>query len=492
MKSGGTLTFALAEDPDKLDPTFARTLVGREVFANMCEKLYDIDKDLNLVPQLAESLPTVSGDGKDVTIKLRSGIKFNDGTPFDAAAVKTTLERDLTAEGSARKSDLGPLTEVKVVDDHTVELKLGTPYSPLTGALADRAGMIMSPTALKKLGKDFGTSPQCVGPFTFVSRKAGNEIVLKKSDQYYDAAKVKLDEIDFKIITDPNVRLANLQSGDIDVAERLAPTDIAKVEGDTNLRLVTATSMGYQGITVNIGNANGVGKPVGKVSTALAGSAKLRQAFAMSINRDTLNKVVFAGRYAPDCSPLPLSSPFRDGTTCPPADPEKAKSLVKESGAATPVPVELIVGTDPDSARIGQAIQGMAKQAGFDVRLKPTEFTSALDQSDAGDFDTFAIGWSGRVDPDGNIYSFMHTGAPLNIAGISDPMIDKALDDARRTSDVAERKKLYAEALAAQAEQQGLIYLYHQKLYLGTAKKVGGLAYYDDGLPRLMTAGFTS
>lgn len=491
-KAGGTLTFALAEDPDKLDPTFGRTLVGREVFANMCEKLFDIDKDLNLTPQLASALPKISEDGKTVTISLRSGVKFNDGTPLDADAVKTTLDRDLTADGSARVSDLGPLTDVKVVDPQTVQLTLSTPYSPLTGALADRAGMIMSPTALKKLGENFASAPQCVGPFTFVSRQAGNEIKLKKSDQYYDADKVKLDAIDFKVITDPNVRLANLRSGDVDVAERLAPTDVAQVESSKDLRLVTATSIGYQGITVNIGNTNGVTKPTGKVGTALAGSPQLRQAFALSINRDTLNKVVFSGRYAPDCSPLPLSSPYRDGTDCPASDPAKAKSMVQASGAAMPVPVELIIGTDPESARIGQAIQGMAKAGGFNVQLKPTEFTTALDQTDAGKFDAFAIGWSGRADPDGNIYGFMHSKAPLNIAGLSDPAIDKALDDARATSDVAQRKALYTQAIKAQAVQQGIIYLYHAKLYLGTSAKVAGLAYFDDGLPRLTTAGFAS
>lgn len=492
VKAGGTLTFALAEDPDKLDPTFGRTLVGREVFANMCEKLYDIDQDLNLVPQLASALPKTSADGRTVTISLRQGVKFNDGTPLDAAAVKTTLDRDLTAEGSARVADLGPVTAVTVVDPSTVRLTLSAPYSPLTGALADRAGMIMSPTALKKLGADFGTAPQCVGPFTFVSRQAGTNIKLKKSDQYYDAAKVKLDAVTFTIITDPNVRLANLRSGDIDVAERLAPTDVGQVESANDLRLVTATSIGYQGITVNIGNSAGVTKPAGKVSTALAGSAQLRQAFAMSINRDTLNKVVFSGRYAPDCSPLPLNSPYRDGTDCPAADPAKAKAMVQASGASMPVPVQLIIATDPESARIGQAIQGMAKEGGFDVQLKPTEFTTALDQTDAGKYDTFAIGWSGRADPDGNLYGFLHSKAPLNIAGLSDPAIDKALDEARATSDTAQRKALYNQVVKAQAEQQGLIYLYHAKLYLGTSAKVAGLAYFDDGLPRLATAGFTS
>ena len=493
LKPGGTMTFALAEDPDKLDPSLGRTLVGREVFANMCEKLYDINSSLTLVPQLASALPTLSADGKTVTIALRKGVLFNDGTPMDAAAVKTSLDRDLTIVGSARAGELKSVTAVKVVDPSTVQLTLKAPYAPLAATLADRAGMVMSPTQLKKLGTNFGTDPVCVGPFSFVSRSAGNDIVLKKSDYYYDKAKVKLDKVVFKIITDGNVRLANLRSGDVDAAERLAPTDIAQVESSPDLRLVTATSIGYQGLTVNVGNVAGVGKPVGKVKTALGSSPQLREAFALSLDRDTINKVVFAGRYAPDCSPLPLASPYRDASlTCPKADLAKAVQLVKASGVATPVPVSMIIGTDPESARFGQVVQSLAGKAGFKVTLVPTEFTTALDLSDAGKFDVFAIGWSGRIDPDGNLYVFLATGAPLNIAGLSDPVIDKGLEQARQTTDQAARTRLYAQVLRAQQADNALIYLYHQKLFLGVSKKVGGIAYYDDGLPRLETAGFTS
>lgn len=490
VKAGGTMTVALAEDPDKLDPSLGRSLVGREVFANLCEKLYDINDKLEVVPQLAAALPTTSADGKTVTIKLRSGLKFNDGTALDAVAVKTTLDRDLNLAGSARATEIKTISSVKVVDPMTVQLNLSKPFSPLLAALADRSGMIMSPKQLTKLGTNFGTAPVCVGPFSFVSRTTGSQIVLKKAPDYYDADKVKLDSLIFKVITDGNVRAANLKSGDVQVAERLAPTDIPSIKSDAKLSLITATSIGYQGLTINLGNANGVGKPVGKVTTALAGSPDLRQAFADAIDRNAINKVVFSGLYQPACSPIPTASPFSDHATCPARDLAAAKALVKKTGATTPVPVSMIIGTSPEEQRFGQVVQSLEKEAGFDVQLKPTEFASSLDQTDAGKFDVFAIGWSGRVDPDGNIYNFMHTGGALNIAGLSDPAIDAALDDARASSDMAVRSKDYVTALAAQTKQNGLIYLYNPQLFLGTAKTVGGLAFYDDGLPRLKTAGF--
>jgi len=171
-KDGGTLRVALSAEPDKLDPTLARTLVGRTVFNAICEKLYDVDAKLAVVPQLAAALPEFAADGKTVTIKIRSGVKFADGTALDAAAVKTSLDRHMTLSGSARKSELSSVASVDVVDPATVSIKLKTPFVPLTAVLADRSGMIMSPAALKTAGDNFGTNPVCTGPFKFSSRVA--------------------------------------------------------------------------------------------------------------------------------------------------------------------------------------------------------------------------------------------------------------------------------------------------------------------------------
>ncbi|TQN43879.1 peptide/nickel transport system substrate-binding protein [Blastococcus colisei] len=490
-QAGGTLVLALAEDPDALDPTLARTLVGREVFVNMCEKLYDVNEELELIPQLAEELPEVSEDGTVVTIKVRQGITFNDGTPFDAAAVKTSLDRHRTLEGSARTGDLAQVESVEVLDPTTVQLTLSSAFAPLTAQLADRAGMIMSPAQLETLGDAFGSDPVCVGPFEFESRTPGNEIVLTKATDYYDADNVKLDGVTYRVITDGNVRLANVNSGDVHVAERIAATDVAKVEGDTSVKLIGQESLGYQGISINIGNVNGIGQPVGPVDTPLGSSPELREAFELSLDRDVINEVVFAGKYTPGCTPLPPASPYHDESfECSQRDVERAKELIADAGVSTPVPVTLVVNTSPENLRLGQVIQSQAKEAGFDVTVAPTEFASALDASDAGNFDTFQVGWSGRVDPDGNIYNFLHTGAPLNITGESNPELDQRLEQARLTSDQEERKQLYAEALQIAAEDRPILYLYHPVNYLVTGPDVVGLEYYADGLPRLATAGF--
>src|SRR3954452_25348331 len=213
LREGGTLTIGLNEEPDALDPTIARTFVGRIVFLHMCEKLYDLDSKLNIVPQLAAALPTISKDKLTYTIKIRSGIKFNDGTALDGAAVKKTLDRYLTFPGSTRKSEISPISSVDA-SGNTVTLHLSAPFSPLTAQLADRAGMILSPKALDS-GGTFAQNPVCVGPFQFKDRVAGDHITLAKSSDYYGAKKVHLQSIVFRIMTDPSARTQSLQAGDI-------------------------------------------------------------------------------------------------------------------------------------------------------------------------------------------------------------------------------------------------------------------------------------
>ena len=302
LKNGGTLTIGLASDPDALDPTLARTFVGRIVFLHMCEKLYDLNAKLEIVPQLAAALPTFSGDKKTVTIKLRTGIKFNDGTAFNAAAVKQSLDRHKTLKGSTRASELSPVTSVDTSGNNAVVLHLSDRYSPLTAQLADRAGMIMSPKALNDLGDKFATNPVCVGPFMYKDRQAGDHITLVKSPYYYAKSKVHLSQVIFKIITDPSARSQNLRSHDIDVEDTIPSTELRGIAGDKSLHIVKATSIGYQGITLNIGNKNGLGKGYENVGTPIARSTDLRQAFELALDRKVINKVVFGGTTRPTAS----------------------------------------------------------------------------------------------------------------------------------------------------------------------------------------------
>jgi peptide/nickel transport system substrate-binding protein len=495
LKSGGTLRIALDGEPDQLDPTLARTLVGRNVFNAICEKLYDVNEKLEVVPQLAEAMPQMSADGRTATIKLRTGLKFADGTTMDAAAVKTSLDRHRTLDGSQRKSEMANVRDVTVVDPSTVAINLTEPFAPLTAVLADRAGMVMSPAALSS-GKDFATAPVCIGPFKFASRVAQDRIEVVKDANYYDAANVKLDKVVYLTIADDNTRFNNLRSGDIEIHYDVSPINVEEAEGIGNLRLITTDSLGYQGITINVGNVAGVGKDPGTLAAPFAGplasDARVRRAFMHSIDREALNRTVFRGVYAPACGPISPASQLSSeaAQACPKFDPAESKRLLGEAGVATPLRISLVVANTPDGRRIGEAVKSMTAAGGFDVQLEPTEFASSLDLTDAGQFQAFQIGWSGRVDPDGNIAQFVTTRGSQNVAGYSNPEVDAWVKEARATQDVGKRRELYGRVIGKLQEDAPLIYLWRQKNILGVNNSVGQVRMYGDGIVRFGTAGF--
>jgi peptide/nickel transport system substrate-binding protein len=488
IKNGGTLTVALESDPDVLDPTLARTFVGRTVFTHICEKLYDLNAKLQIVPQLAAALPQFSADKQTVTIKLRRGLQFNDGTPFNADAVKKSLDRHKNLPRSTRASELAPVTSVDAPNATTVVLHLSARYSPITAQLADRAGMIMSPKQLDALGDRFGTNPICVGPFMFKDRVAADHITATKSPYYYAKNKVHLSQIVWKIITDPTARTQNLRSGDVQVESALQSTDIPTVKADKNLQIVKSTSIGYQGITVNIGNKNGLGKHYENVGTAIARSGALRRAFSLALDRNAINKVVFGGTVVPDCFPWAPGSPWfaaTKGIACyKTAQVKAAQRLVDSSGIQKPIEVNLMLGTDPIAARLGALIQSEAARVGFKVTLSPTEFVTSLNRADAGNFQTFAIGWSGRIDADGNVYQFSHSKGSQNDSGYVDSLVDFSLDNARKAATLKARLSYYHAFVKRALRDLPIIYLYHAVNRDAATKKVGGVQVFGDGLVR--------
>jgi peptide/nickel transport system substrate-binding protein len=473
-----TLRIGLAEDADILDPTLARTYVGRIVFAAVCDKLFDIDEKLNIVPQLALSHET-SADGKAVTIKLRSGVKFQDGEPFDAEAAKYSLERHLNFPASFRKSELAALDHVEVVDPLTIKLILKTPYAPLVAQLTDRAGMMLSPKAAREAGDKFGLHPVCAGPYKFVERVQQDRIVFEKFQDYWNKDNVFIDKVIFQPIVDATVRLANLKSGGLDLIERLLATDIKAVRADQNLKLESALWLGYLGITINVGKDKNKG--------GLSQSAKVRQALELSLDRDAINQVVYNGEFVPGNQWISPEHPYyQKAFPVPSRDIARAKALMKEAGVTLPVTVDLMVPQNAETEALAQMMQAMAGEAGFDIKIRVTEFATSLKQAEAGDYQAYLLDWSGRLDPDGNSYNFLHTGAPLDYSAYSNPDVDKALEDARLTSDMAARKAIYEKMTKQVLADEPIIYLNHRKVLIAHTTKLEGYRQMPDGLVRVV------
>ncbi len=473
-----TLRFGLAEDPDVLDPTLARTFVGRVVFAALCDKLFDIDDKLAIVPQLAESYAW-SADGKALTVKVRPGVTFHDGEKLDAAAVKYNIERHKTMPGSNRRGELALVTTVDVVDPMTARINLSAPFSPLLAQLADRAGMMVSPKAAAAAGDKFGANPVCSGPFKFVERVAQDRIVLEKYPNYWNKGQIFLDRITYLPIVDSTVRLANLKSGQLDMIERMAPSDVPGLRSDSRFRVAKITEIGYQGITLN------VGKSEQAKTTAIGRDPRVREAFELALDRDGIVQVAMDGEatvgnqwVAPDNTFYAKSMPV------PKRDVAKAKTLLAAAGMPNPT-MTLMTPTTSDAQKIAQVVQAMVKEAGIDVKIQSTEFATSLNLADKGEFDAYVLAWSGRADPDGNIYSFDACKQPLNYAGYCKAEVDELLNKSRTTSDVAERKKAYDQLAAVALKDRPIVYLFHRHWLWALSSKVGGFKPMPDGLVRV-------
>ncbi len=474
------LRVGLAEDPDILDPTLGRTYVGRIVFASLCDKLFDIDAKLALVPQLATG-HEVSVDGKTVVIKIRSGVKFHDGEVMDAEAVKYSLDRHMTMQGSFRRPELAAVEKIDVVDATTVKLSLKAPFSPLIAQLADRAGMIVSPKAAKEAGDKFGLKPVCAGPFKFVERVQQDRIVVDKFNDYWDAANVHIERITYRPITDSTVRLANLKSGSLDLIERALATDIKEIKADANLALATQIEIGYQGLTLNLANG-----PAGKDGPFGKGG-KVQEALELSIDRDAINAVVYNGEGLPGNQWVSPRNPYyQTKFPIPKRDLAKAKKLLVEAGLKAPVAVDLMVPNTPDARQIAEVLQAMAGEAGFDMKIRVTEFATSLKEAEEGRFQAYVIGWSGRVDPDGNSYIFYKSKAPQNNGFFSDAEVDAWLDEQRTVSDPAARKAIFEKITTKLQGGGSIIYLTHRPVIIAHTKKVTGYAQMPDGLVRVV------
>jgi peptide/nickel transport system substrate-binding protein len=372
---------------------------------------------------------------------------------------------------------------VEVIDPLSVRLVLKTPFSPLLAQLADRAGMIMSPRAIAEEGDKFGLKPICAGPFKFVERLQQDRIVLEKFADYWNAANVHMDRIVFRPIVESTVRLASLKSGSLDLIERALATDLKEIRADPKLKVAAQISIGYVGLTLNLANGEaGKNGPFGK-------DPRVRQALEAAIDRKALSDVVFNGEFLPGNQWVsPKSSYYQEKLAVPGRDVAKAKKLLADAGVATPVTVDFMVTNNPETRQVAEVLQAMAAEAGFDLKIRVTEFATSLTEAEQGRFQAFLIGWSGRIDPDGNSYVFLKCGAPQNNGQYCDKDVDGWLDEARKVSRFEERKAIYGKIADKSLREGSIIYLYHPLVIIAHTAKLEGYTQLGDGLVRVLGA----
>jgi peptide/nickel transport system substrate-binding protein len=483
---GGTITFGLENDVSNLDPMLSGLFVDRNIHYAMYDSLVRVSPKGDIIPWLAEKWET-STDGKAVTFTLRTDVKYHDGTTFDAESVKWNIERYKTTTGSLRTGDLSSVDTVTVVDAKTVRFNLKNAFSPLLGALVDRAGMMVSKAVQQSMGADFTLKPfkAGTGPFVLTEAVKADHYTLEKNPNWWgkdkDGNKLPfLDKITIRPILEPDVRLTNLRTGNVQVLNGLAGKDVPAVKADPTLTYKEIGAFNFDSMIPN--RSKGFlfeeGRYVKAVAMALDREELLQKGPAQGVGLagwGPISPAHFA--FDPNFKPWPK------------ADPDGAKKLVAEVGRG-PLKFEFLVSSG-NAAVLQQAqlIQAQLARADITADIKLMLFNDIVTTQDQLKHTGMTlIGWSGRLDPDGNTYDFVVTGTPNNDSGYVNAKVDELMKQQRVESDPAKRK-----ALLLQAQQ---IYVVDDpaRVWFGfgvspiiTVKDFVGLEAYPDRIPRFET-----
>lgn len=468
------LNVALQDDPDILDPHRANTFVGRLVFSSLCDTLFEIDTSLSIVPRIVTEWEWSEGDTV-LTMTLREGATFHDGTPIDAEAVQANLERAIDLPESNRRAELASIENIEVLTPATLALTLSDPDSAFLANLTDRAGMLISPASFDTAGEG---GLVCSGPYKFVERIQNDRIVLERFPEHWAADDYHFDRITFRPIPDGTVRLANLQSGDVQIIDRPAPTDIGVIEGNPNLVHDLVTGLGFFGVQFNMGAGEGSQTPINQ-------EPLLRKALDLSLDRNVMNDVLGAGTFPPAYQPFSTVSwaynPEFDGGG---RDVDAAKELMRQAGHET-VSFEITYANNTAMQSLFELVQAMASEAGFNITLRPMEFATYVAAREAGDFEVSQFGASGRIDPDGNFHRYLACGSAGNAGDYCNEEFTDLLNQARVTNDQEARIALYNQAQEIAAEDLPALYFYYTPRTWAYSADLEGFVSYADGVLRL-------
>jgi peptide/nickel transport system substrate-binding protein len=470
---GGTLRVGLQGDFTTLDPHMSTSAVDRDVYYQLYNTLVGLDPSLNIVPELAESWE--QPDALSYVFRLRKGVRFHDGTDFTAELVRWNVERMVNpATGSIRRSELGNIKTVEVVDPHTVRFALKEPDAALLATLTDRAGMMVSRAAVEKHGKDFARNPVGTGPFQFVEWVKDDQLRVRRFGGYWRKGGPYLDEVVYKPIPDHTVKLTALRTGTLDLIDELPPKDVGPLKANPKLRVIETPGLGYRRIELNS-------------SRPPFSTKALRQAVAWAVHREAIHRAVFFGLGAVAQGPIPPRSWAYDALSGYGAapDPAKAKQKLAEGGQPNGFKFTLNIINTPVAQKQAQIVQDNLKKVGIDMEIALLEMGAWIEKRKAGQFDAAEALWSGRPDPDGNVFSHLTTGGANNWGKYSNPRVDELLQQARSSPGQGERKRLYGEAVRILIDDSPLVYLHHDAWTKAWDEKVQGYVEIPDGRMRL-------
>lgn len=471
---GGTLVVRLDSDVIGVDPHGASAGIDRNVYTSVYDGLVTVDENLNMIPSLAESIDTP--DDTTYVFNLRPNVTFHDGTVCDAAAVKWNFDWILDeANASPRRSELVDIQEVVVDDPLTVRIVLKNAFAPFLAIISDRAGYIVSPTARQLHGDDYQRNPVGTGPFRFVEWVQDDHITFQRFEDHWDEALPYLDEIRYRPIPDATVALTDLKTNNIDFFFGIDPKDVEDVSSTPNLQYLEGLGVGYQGLWINTAQ--------GPLATKA-----LREAVAFAVDREALFAAAYYGVGQIAHGPIPPSSwAYDPDFLSRPRDLEQARAKLAEGGQPDGFTMNLMVANTPLGLTVTQIVQASLEEVGIAVEIQTLEFGALLEVGEQGAFDALSLGWSGRIDPDGNIQPIFHSGGAFNYGKYNNPQVDQLIADGRATSDPAERTRIYQEIQRIINDDAAYVFTYFQPASFGAADYVQGFTVTPDALMRFRT-----
>ncbi|MDM5336728.1 ABC transporter substrate-binding protein [Fictibacillus enclensis] len=480
-KGGGVMIYGRGGDAVGLDPAHETDGESFIVTEQVFETLTGYKKEnTDVVPELAKSWD-ISKDGLKYTFKLEKGVKFQDGTDFNADAVVKNFERWVNGDAAkfpyyasmfgGFKNDPGQvIKEVKALDDSTVEFTLKRPQAPFLKNLAMSPFAISSPAAIDKYGDKYGEHPVGTGPFKFKEWKRGDTISVVKNDKYWKKGLPKLDGVTFKVIKDNSARLNALTKGEVDLIDGVNPSDIDKIKSDKNLQIFERPSMNVAYFGFNTEKA-----PFNK--------KEVRQAISHLVNKDDLIKNFYNGTAEPAITPLPSSIAGQNKDVKDYAyDEAKAKELLKKAGYPNGFKMDLWAMPVsrpymPNGQKIAEAIQANLAKVGIKANIVTFEWGTYLEKLRKGEAPAFLIGWTGdNGDADNFLYTLLDkdTIDSNNYSRYKSEPVHKLLIEAQSTADEAKREELYKKAQEIIHEDAPWVPLVHAKPQLAGVSTIKG------------------
>jgi peptide/nickel transport system substrate-binding protein len=476
------LTIVRPTDPVSLDPQLETTAPGAWVYYNILEPLVTLDEKMQLQPKLATSWDVLSPT--KVRFKLRPGVKFHDGTPLNAAAVKFTLDRALRGTPPARWASLaGSLAGAEVVDDLTVDVFTREPYGPILRTMAMVYVSIVSPTAVQKQGDAFSRAPVGTGPFKFVEWKTNTHVIIERNADYW-GEKALLDRVVFKVVPEEGARMIALQTGDADMVLLPSPAQLPALKRDPRFTVHEVTG----GRVVFVGMHAGL-PPLDDV--------RVRQALLHAVDRKAIlenimegSAVAARGVLAPSVfgfKEIPLDQMYA-------FDRAKARALLGQAGF-TPGPDGYLQrggqrlslswlaarGRYPKDGEITEAVQAMFKEVGVEAKVQFLEWATVFQQVRGATLNhhLFTLGWvTTNADADYSLYALFHSKqvppTGWNTSRYANQRVDQLVEQARRSLNQGERERLYAEVQDIVGREMVWIPVYNTKEIVATRATVKG------------------